>query len=95
MKGGPFAGVRKSDKLDNLVNESVRLCPVGIPERHTGWRRPRPAVGNMDYFNWAKDVFARTAPTPISNILVSKELRPQIYTPKCSARYYDFSRIAF
>ena len=29
MQGGPYAGVRKSDKLDKLVNEAARLFSCG------------------------------------------------------------------
>ena len=74
---GPFAGVRKSDKLDKLANEAVRLFPWGIPGRHNGWRIPSLAVENMEYVNWIKEVFARTAPSPISNILVSEGICPK------------------
>ena len=82
MQGGPFAGVRKSDKIDNLCNAAARLFPWGIPDRHNGRRRPSLAVGNTEYVKWVKEVFARTAPPPISNILVSKRIRPEFTQQK-------------
>ena len=84
MQGGPFARARHSEELDNLVNEAARLSPLGIPERHNVWRGTNLSVGNMECVNFAKEVFARTTQAPISNILVSKEMRPQTSKAKCS-----------
>ena len=73
MQDGPFSGVRKSEMLDKLVRDAVRLFPCGIPEKNKGWCRPNLSVGNGEYVERVKQVFARTAPTPISNVIVLED----------------------
>ena len=59
--------------LDKLVRDAVRLFPCGIPEKNKGWCRPNLSVGNGEYVERVKQVFARTAPTPISNVIVLED----------------------
>ena len=67
---GPFAGVPKSDHLDELVSTEVRLLPWGLPRRNMGWRRPL-GVGNSEYVACVRAVFARAVHSPISDSCVS------------------------
>ena len=78
MQGGPFSGVRRSDKLDKLVKDAIKLFPWGIPENNCGWNRPNLSVENREYVDWIREVFGRTVPTPISNTVVSEGLRSGI-----------------
>ena len=77
MQGGPFSGVRKSDKLDKLAKDAVKLFPCGIPKSNCGWNRPNLSIGNREYVGWIREVFGRTVPTPISNTVVSEGLRSE------------------
>ena len=65
-QGGPFAGIYKSDQLEEVVNMAVKLFPNGVPDRRLRWKIP-DGVTTSDYVAFLTKVFTRTVPTPISD----------------------------
>ena len=69
LQRGPFSETRKSDNLDKLIGTAVKLFPWGIPSRYYGWRCAPYLVESTEYEDWLKQIFNRTVPTPISDLL--------------------------
>ena len=69
---GPFSGYYTSGKLQQLVQDAMRLYPKGIP-RYTDSFQPSYWAGRVDYGNFPTSIFCRVFHTPLPNRYFSVE----------------------